>query len=128
MRRGFSIIEVLVSAAIAAVAISASLQGLVSMRQVNASHIARTTAMLLAEDQIEELLVRFRDDADLGTGTWGPLTYDRDGMPTAGTPYFTTTWTVEENVPVDGVRRITVTVRWTKLGKAEEFSLQTERT
>ena len=128
MTRGFSIIEVLVSAAIAAVAISASLQGFVSMRQVHGSHIARTTAQVLAEDQIEELLVRFRDDADLSTGTWGPITHDRQGLPTGGTPYFTTTWTVQENVPVDGVRRITVTVRWSKDGKSEELSLQTERT
>ena len=127
--KGFSLIEVMMSAALAGLAISGTVTALLSVKGFEAQQVAKTNALTIAEDQIEELLVRFRGDDDINAGNWGPVSYDRAGKPTTSVSdtFYTLTWEVRANEPIENIRRIEVTVRWDSTLGEQELSLQTER-
>lgn len=125
--RGFTLIEVMVAGAIGLVAMAGTTAALASNSTVHETQIQKTTALSVAENQMEDLLVRLRTDTDLQTGTWGPRYYNGKGIVTSSPSFFTVTWTVEENQPLPNVRRIKVKAAWNNIGGAQKIELVTER-
>jgi len=68
--RGFTLLEVMVAGAIGLVAMAGTTAALASNSTVHETQVQKTTALSVAENQMEDLLVRLRTDTDLQTGTW----------------------------------------------------------
>jgi Tfp pilus assembly protein PilV len=124
--RGFAMIEVLISAAIliTGITVAADLQGMMSRSA--AAQRRFVTANEVAEQTIERLLVLQAGSASLQPGTHDGPTYDQQGIP-APDGIFSTSWAVVLNTPVEGVRRVTVQVRWRDFGRDRTVQLSTFR-
>lgn len=128
-RRGFSLIEVLISSTIFIVALTGVVSAIGTSRQIKEDQRMLTQALNLAEAQVEQLLVLSSESPLLnqvsevaGTG------YSVDGVVVPSGAVFTTAWTVRRNVPAPGLLRMNVVVRWTDgNGRARSFSLTTDR-
>ena len=125
--RGFTLLEVMVAGAIGLVAMAGTTAALASNSTVHETQVQKTTALSVAENQMEDLLVRLRTDTDLQTGTWGPRYYTGKGIVSSAPSFFTVTWTIEENQPLPNVRRIRVKAAWNNAGGSQKIELVTER-
>ncbi|MBW2091036.1 MAG: prepilin-type N-terminal cleavage/methylation domain-containing protein [Deltaproteobacteria bacterium] len=139
-RRGFTIIEVLISLVILVLALLA----LSSLQTVsigsNASSQQRTIAVTLAQDKMEELLgLDYTDsqladtsanyDSNLNYFDWSQAVdhtnadgvagianpIDENGSNVAGNGY-TRVWNIADNVPADNMKLISVRVSWSFKG------------
>jgi type IV pilus modification protein PilV len=99
---GFTLIEVLVAMGILSIAILGLAVGATSVIKGNQSSYATAIAVNLAQDKLEELKAR---PASLASG--GPVTDTYDGQT------YSRSWTVTNNSPISGMKRIDVTVTWT---------------
>ena len=128
--RGFGLIEAMISASLLAVAMTAIVSLLVNLQESYRHQRLVAQALHVAEGSMEELLVRYADDADLGTGVHTGPSFGVDGQP--GGTFFTTSWNVTDGVPFVGLRRVTLTVTWnevTPLGsRLRRLQLSTVRT
>lgn len=97
-RHGFSLIEVLIAMAIFSIGILAVGAMQISSTNSNTGARIQTEAYTWVVDQIERLAALDYDHLDLNS----------DDHSIARGPY-TVSWTVEENMPVDGAKRIAVT-------------------
>jgi prepilin-type N-terminal cleavage/methylation domain-containing protein len=122
----FSLIEVMVSVGILAVGIAATLSTFSSLLATHEHQENATVALHVAEGTMEELLVRYADDAELASGPHTGATYSREGN--AGGSFFATDWEVALGRPFAGAREVTVRVRWTERGVAKSLSIRTVRT
>ena len=96
--RGFTLIEVLIAIAIFSIGILAVGAMQVSSTNNNAGARIQTEEYTWVVDQIERLTGLEYDDPDLDAG----------GHSIARSPY-TVSWTVAEDLPVDGTKSIAVT-------------------
>lgn len=110
--RGFSLIEVLVGVVLTTVGII-GLAGLsITVTQANRGATNRTRADQALHEKIEEFQSFAYDDIEDGADdiTIGGITFDR-------------TWTVDEDEPMDGVKKIEVVGTWSE----GEAAFQTTR-
>jgi type IV pilus assembly protein PilV len=105
---GYTLLEVLIGIALLSLGLLAVTQMQIMTIKTNTSANQKTTAIALAQDQIETL--RMRPYITIGDA---PLS-DSSGI-------YTRAWTVENNTPANNMKRVTVTVSW--LGK--QIQLQT---
>jgi Tfp pilus assembly protein PilV len=128
--RGFGLIEAMVSASLLAVAMTAIVSLLVNLQETYGHQRLVAHALHVAEGSMEGLLVRYADDAELGTGVHAGPSFGVDGR--AGGNFFTTSWQVVDNVPFAGLRRVTLTVQWMERGalgpRVRRLQLTTVRT
>ncbi len=103
-RRGFTLIEVLISMTIFSVAILGLAIGASSVMRANQTSYFSTIAVSLAQDKLEELKANSAS---------GPCPTPCESPPTHDGVAFTRTWVFTEGSPVTGVRRIDVQVDWT---------------
>jgi type IV pilus assembly protein PilV len=99
---GFTVIEVLVSLSILAVAILGIAVSATSIMRANQTSHFTTIASDLAQDKLEEITA---NPSTIASG--GPITDVVDGVT------FTRSWTVTSNTPISGMKQIVVTVSWT---------------
>lgn len=131
MKRGFSLIEVMVSSTM----LIAGLTGIISAISTTTSlhqHQRRITqGIAIGESVVEELLIRPISDTDLTSGNHPatPLQFDADGdRVVSGSGAYTVDWDVSSAPPaVPLMRTIKVNVRWTENGNSKTFSLSTIR-
>jgi type IV pilus assembly protein PilV len=97
--QGFTMIEILVAITLLLVGLLAVGQMQVMTMVTNSTANQRTTAIILAQDQME--LLRTRPYANIET----PPLNDSSGM-------YNRSWTVESNTPAANMKRVTVTVSW----------------
>jgi Tfp pilus assembly protein PilV len=112
--RGFSAIEVLVAASIFVVAILAVANMFPTAYQTVDRSGEDTVAVTLAQQRIEWLRNHAYTSADLAAGT----TMENLGGDFVG---FTRTTTVQDNIPMNGVKQVTVTVA-TPAGRRAEIN------
>lgn len=122
----FSLIEVMASSVILAVGMASVLSLFSNLTQGYSHQRLQVQALHIAEATMENLLLRYSDDTDLGVGTHFGPGYAMDGNP--GGTFFASQWRVSMGVPIVGAREVLVTVTWTEQGVAKSFTLRTVRT
>ncbi len=125
--RGYSLIEVMVAAALFAVGIAAILTAFGSLSGLIEHQRRLGTAALIAQSTVQELQSRPATHADLAAGRHTPLVVDADGRVVGGTiartDRYRVEWTVRPDVPVTGSREVVVVVVWTEGAGQRSFSL-----
>ena len=116
-RRGFSLIDVLIGLVLLGLALLFGLQVSIAASRVTQSNMYVSSAANLAEVKIEELRNTDYDQVVDGadTGTLNDLG-DAGGI-------FTRSWTVEDDMPETGMKEVTVTVFWDRMGTTSSFDL-----
>lgn len=99
---GFTLVEVLVTISIFAVAALGLAIGAVTVMRGNQMSYYQTIATNLAQDKLEEL--KGATTANIKSG---------NDSPKAGPITFSRSWTVTANQPTTGVNKIDVTISWT---------------
>ena len=123
--RGFTLIEVMMAAAIFAAGLAAVFSAF-STAALQFEHQRNTTqAIHVAEAVLEELLLRAPTDPDIAQGVTRSSGYDNNGTP-ATSGFFTVSWVVTAG-PLAGVRHIAVTSTWAERGVAQHLSFSTDR-
>jgi prepilin-type N-terminal cleavage/methylation domain-containing protein len=110
--RGNSLAEVMVSVVIVAIAAAGTTGGMVFTTNVVGENSLEQSAIVLAQQSLERL--RTTPYAEIESGT--EISPDR---------IYTVVRTVEENVPEEGMKHITATVRWTWKGQPRRYELAT---
>jgi len=105
---GYTMVEVLIGMALLLIGLLAVAQMQITTMITNSTANQRTTAITLAQDQME--LLRTRPYANIET----PPLSDTSGI-------YTRSWVVENNTPANNMKRVTVTVSW----KGKQVQLQT---
>ena len=109
--RGISLIEVAVSGAVFAALVLALSPSMLNTRKAAALSENTSVATTLALDKIEDLRSKEPVHAELQQGTWSdpanPLRPDGE----AG-GIFNRSWTVTDNTPEFGVKRVEMQVSW----------------
>jgi Tfp pilus assembly protein PilV len=124
--RGFAMIEVLISASLLIVGITAAVDLQGSMSRNVASQRRFLTANEVGEQTLERLLVLFGGSATLSPGHHDGPAYNQNGVPAAD-GLFSTSWEVTSNTPVKNVRRVVVEVRWRDFGRDRLIQFTTFR-
>ncbi|MGA3084480.1 MAG: prepilin-type N-terminal cleavage/methylation domain-containing protein [Thermodesulfobacteriota bacterium] len=102
MRReeqGYTMVEVLIGMALLLIGLLAVAQMQIMTMITNSKANQRTTAITLAQDQME--LLRTRPYANIDT----PPLSDTSGI-------YSRSWTVADNTPANNMKTVTVTVSW----------------
>lgn len=129
-RRGsaaFSLIEVMVAGSIFIIGLAAMFSAFrtASNQFEHQRHV--TYGLHVTEATLEELLVRQLGDPLLNGG--GPVLYDARGflttVPAQGR--YSVSWTSQPNVPLVGLRTISVTTSWAEAGITRSVTLSTQR-
>ena len=112
---GFTMVEVMVALGILAFGILAvaSMQTS-SLSGTRTAHCV-TEATTVAMDKVEDLMMLAYTDADLTNGAHGPE-YD-------GTNTYRIDWTVNDDVPVESTKTISVVVQWQQRGVTKTSAL-----
>jgi Tfp pilus assembly protein PilV len=126
MKRGFAMVEVLISAAILIIGITSAAEVQAAMSRYSAAQRRFVTANEVAEQTLERLLILYGGSASLSEGAHDGPTYNIDGIPAAD-GMFSTSWNIELNTPIEHVRRVTVKVRWREYGRDRTVTLSTLR-
>jgi type IV pilus modification protein PilV len=106
--QGYTLIEVLIGVALLSIGLLAVAQMQILTITTNTAANQKTTAITLAQDQLE--LLRMRPYSTLGNA---PLS-DSSGI-------YTRSWTVQANTPASNMSTVTVTVSW----QGKQVQLQT---
>lgn len=126
-QRGFSLIEVIISAAMLGIGLAAVMTAYGNASNLGAHQARVTTAMHLAEAELERDLLLYPDADELKAVAHPPQHFDVDGVPTAGASFYALTRAVAAG-PIPKTRRITVTVSWSEPTGAQTLTLSTHRT
>ena len=125
--QGFSLIEVLIAISIFSIGILAIASMQTTSIDSSSSAMVQTEVASWASDRIETLMALPYDDAALEPGTYGSavstatdgIDNDWDGIideiGETGTRN-TITWTIQEDIPINNTKTITVTVTSTREG------------
>jgi type IV pilus assembly protein PilV len=105
--QGFTLVEIMVAVALLLIGLLGVAQMQIMNTITNSTANQRTTAITLAQDQIE--LLRSRPYANIGASPFS----DTSGM-------YTRSWTVANDTPAVNMSRVTVTVSW----KGKQVQLQ----
>jgi len=119
---GFTLIEALVATCILAMLSLAFALGAGSAVRYNGVSQALTAATTLGHAKIEELTEKASTDAQLTAGNHADANSPMKADGTAGGMY-TRSWTVTNNVPVNGLKTVEVQVGWTLYGKAHTLRM-----
>lgn len=117
-QKGFGLIEILVALVLFGLGIS------MAMRTLPQSNVATTRARNitkatnLAQQKIEELMALPFSDANLSTGNHVDSTNPID-------LHFNRSWVVTDNVPVEGMKQVNVTVSYQTASLDSTVTLQT---
>lgn len=112
---GFSAVEVLVAASITAYALLA-IAGMFPVAYTNADRSGEeTTAVALAQQRIEFLKNQAYTSAALAAGTTSENSI-------GGYPGYTRTTVIQDDTPLIGVKRVTVTVNMPTVGKSVQLT------
>jgi prepilin-type N-terminal cleavage/methylation domain-containing protein len=115
--RGYSLVETLIGMVVLGIAIGSASALLIATSRLNSMNQNLPAATALAEAKLEEL--RNLDLANVVTGADpGKLNAQGD----AG-GIFSRTWTVQNNLPVTGLKTVVVAVAWTQFGGARTYTL-----
>jgi Prokaryotic N-terminal methylation motif len=125
-RRGFGLLEVMISGSILLVGVAAVVTTVNLIERQYAHQRYVTNAIHVAEGTLEELLGRWPTDPELVPAVvFFGSEYDSRGLVTApGTGFFTTEWVVTAGVPIATTREVRVTVRWFEEGVPRQFQLR----
>ncbi|HNT57511.1 MAG TPA: prepilin-type N-terminal cleavage/methylation domain-containing protein [Syntrophales bacterium] len=110
--RGFTLIEVLIALFLLAVTLAGAAGLTAAIIRTNALNRQSTEALILAGDKMEELTSRLYPAVISGSDA--PSLYGR-------------TWIVDDGVPQEGMKTVTVTVTWSGFGSPRQVSLATVR-
>ncbi len=124
---GFTLIEVMLASAILLIGIAGLVSGLSSANVTSSHQRYMTQALHICEANTEALLLRTAGDAVLASGSHGPLLFDMNGAKVASGGVFAVTWTVAGDVPIGGMKRLSVTTTWTENSGEKSVSLTTDR-
>ncbi|MGH7819329.1 MAG: type IV pilus modification PilV family protein [Candidatus Binatia bacterium] len=120
---GTSLVEIVVALVIFTVIILGLGNSVVSSRQTGASSRALAEATTLALDKLEHLRTLLLIDAQVAAGAHADATsFHPDG--TTGGPY-TRTWTITQDLPVVGMKRVEMRVSWMDRGVPASITLVT---
>lgn len=111
LQAGFTLIEVFIAMMVLLVALLGMAGMAGTVIQTNLLSRQVTTATSLAEEKIEEML--------------NTLSADGNDIISVGGNDFTREWVVENNTPLNGLTRVTVTVDFSWRGIEREVELQT---
>lgn len=113
--KGFTLIEILVSLAIIAVALPALMRTFTHASRQQKLSLSQTTALYLLKFQMAQ--VELEGFPEVG---------EEEGEFSEGSRY-TWTYTVEEvtDLEIEGLRKVTVTVYWQEEGKEKSMSMTT---
>ncbi len=114
---GFTLIEVMVAIAVLVIGLLSLISVTVSVIQGNDISKQVTTAMTLAQDQMEVLKRKSFTDGDLVQGT-----HSDPGNPVSS--IYTRTWTVTDDASAE-MKTVQVTIAWTWKGGPHNVSLNT---
>lgn len=116
--RAFTLVELLVAIVLLAVGIL-SVVTMFPLANRNITHSrANAKATAYAQEKTEDLQNKAANDADLAAGT-----HNDTGNPVEG--LFTRSWTVADNNPLTGCKRVTVSVSWTEEGLSRTIQVIT---
>jgi len=111
--RGSTLIEALLALALFAVGIAATLTAYSTSMGISEHQSHMSTALLVGEQTMEELILRYRSDPEIAVGTHNGPGFARDGTRSSGaTSAFQVSWVVSAG-PLDS-KKIEVFVRWTE--------------
>ncbi|UCF05582.1 MAG: type II secretion system protein [bacterium] len=117
-QKGIGLIEIIIAMLIFGVGIMAAIRTLPDSNTATTRARNLTVATNLAQEKIEELMALPYNNADLSAGNHNdplnPLEI-----------HYTRTWNVTNNVPVTGMKRITVTVSYESASKDNSVTLNT---
>jgi len=116
--RGFTLIEIMVAIALLVIGILGLIATATSVIQGNAISRQMTTAMALAQEQMEILKRLSYTASDLTSGS-----HNDPGNPLS--TIYSRTWTVTPDTPAASMKTVTVTVSWTRKGSNHSVNLQT---
>jgi len=119
---GFTLIEALVATCILAMISLSFALGAGSAVRYNGFAQTLTTATTLGHAKIEELTEKASTDPQLTAGNHADPNSPLKADGTAGGTY-TRSWTVTNNVPVNGLKTVEVQVGWSIYGKAHTLRL-----
>ena len=124
--RGFSLIEVIISASMLSVGLAAILTAYGNGSHIGAHQERVTVAMHLAEAQLEEALLLYPDADELKSVAHPPIHYTIDGNVSPSASYFSTLRSVEPG-PIPKTRKVSVTVSWSEPTGPQTLTLTTHR-
>ena len=110
---GFTLLEILIAISIFAVGMLAVASMQISGLQGNATANVLSGAAAWGADRVETLIALPYDHADLDPGVVKTATEGR----------YTIEWQVTEGVPLDNIKTIAVTVKWTDRNLAKQLVL-----
>lgn len=119
---GFTLIEVLITLSILATGLLAVASMQIAAIQVGATAGELTEGVTWAQDRLEELLALAYDHADLedtNPDTGVATDYTLSPSP----PGVAVVWSVNEDVPAAGMKRVSVTATWTDKGQVKTSTL-----
>jgi prepilin-type N-terminal cleavage/methylation domain-containing protein len=120
MRRGFTLLEVMVSSVLLIVGITGILQGFSTASAQATRDRQMTTAIHVAEGVAEAILAFQQSDPDLSAGSHADkMQFDRSGHRVSSGGEYIASCNVEPNTPIDNIRRINITVRWPQANRGE---------
>ncbi len=113
--KGFSLIEVLIALSIFAIGILAVALMLNTSIQYNSSANLMTEATEIAQYQIEKLMSASYNDAELdeSLSPYGPNSIGK----------YSVSWTVQEGLPMPGMKTIELTVAWKDRGENKSLTV-----
>ncbi len=123
--KAFSLIEVMIASAMLSIGLAAVMTAYGSASSLESHQEKVTQAMHLAEARMEELLLMYPDDADLGIAANTGSPFNAQGNP-GGTAFYTVGWTVAAG-PIARTRRLEVRVSWTEPRGAQQLVLVSHR-
>jgi Tfp pilus assembly protein PilV len=125
---GFSMMEVMLSSSMMLVGIAGMFSAYSTLSDHYAHQRYMTEGLHIAEAELEGMLIRFRDDPLLSAGVHPEVSgYNKMGVRTLGTPFFTVDVRVSAHPVVAGYRRVTVIVRWPERGRIASVQLSSVR-
>ena len=113
--QGFSLVEVLITLFLFAVGVLAVALLLDMSIQKNASARLMSEATEIAQYQMEKLMsASYRDaELDASSSPYGPSTIGKHSV----------SWSVQEDIPMSGMKTISLTVAWNDFGVAKSFTV-----
>lgn len=115
--RGYSLIETLIGMVVLGIAIASASALLITTSRLSAFNQSLPGATALAEAKLEELR-----NVDLATVVTGADAGTLNAQGQAGGIY-TRTWTVQNNLPLTGLKTVVVAVAWNQFGGTRTYTL-----